>query len=78
MELIVVVTILAILAFIAYISLANYGDKARDSARISDINSIVKVLELAYLRDSVYPETGSGFEISYSGSLLWTQGYFDN
>jgi hypothetical protein len=50
---------------------------ARDSARFSDMNAIVRVLELSYLKNDAYPETGSGVDISYSGSTLWTQGYFD-
>lgn len=72
-----VITILAIMATIGFISLLGYQGMARDSARISDINSIVRALELSYLKNDAYPETGSGFEISYSGSMLWTQGYFD-
>jgi hypothetical protein len=56
----------------------GFGSKARDSVRISDMNSIVKVLELSYLKNNYYPATGSGFEVTYSGSTLWTQGYFND
>jgi hypothetical protein len=37
------------------------------------MNAIVRVLELSYLKNDAYPETGSGIDISYSGSTLWTQ-----
>ena len=40
-ELIVVITILAILATIAFLSFQGYSASARDSKRVSDLNSIV-------------------------------------
>jgi prepilin-type N-terminal cleavage/methylation domain-containing protein len=45
-ELIVVITILAILATISYIYLNNYTIDARDTARLTDINSINKALKV--------------------------------
>lgn len=75
-ELIVVIAILAILGTIGFISLQGYQSLARDSQRISDINVIAKALEFNYGIEGRYVSTSSGFTVSYSGSSLWTQGYF--
>lgn len=45
-ELIVVITILAILGTIAFISLQSYSKNARDSKRISDVNSLLTKIRL--------------------------------
>ncbi len=45
-ELIIVITILAILATIAFISFQGYTKDARNSKRASDLNSIVKSIEV--------------------------------
>lgn len=45
-ELIIVITILAILATIAFISFQGYAAEARNSKRTSDLNSMVKSIEV--------------------------------
>lgn len=45
-ELIVVITILAVLGTIAFISLQGYSGEARDSKRLSDVNNLVKKVNI--------------------------------
>ena len=66
-ELIVVIVILAILATIAFLSFSSYSSSARDSTRISDINSIVKSLELVNMKTGSFPTPSNAFSITYSG-----------
>ncbi|QFR39517.1 prepilin-type N-terminal cleavage/methylation domain-containing protein [Candidatus Gracilibacteria bacterium 28_42_T64] len=73
-ELIVVITILAILGTIAFISLQGYSRNARDSNRISDASSITTSLEVFVTTSGFYPEPEEGFDISYSGAMVWHQG----
>ncbi|MFK7779809.1 MAG: BspA family leucine-rich repeat surface protein [Candidatus Gracilibacteria bacterium] len=73
-ELIVVITILAILGTIAFISLQGYSKDARDSTRISDINSMKTSLELFNLNAGKYPDPDSGENVTFSGGIVWTQG----
>ena len=75
-ELIVVIIILAILWTIAFIALQWYSRDARDSARLSDLSRIKTSLELFYLDANKYPETTQGFNVTYSGAWVWTQGTF--
>lgn len=75
-ELIVVITILAILWTIAIMAFSGYSKNARDSARISDINNIMKSLELFYLQSSFYPDVSNAFNVTYSGSTAWKQWTF--
>lgn len=71
-----VIAILIILSYIAFISLTGYGLRARDSVRLSDMTNIQKVLELSKVDVGYYPQPDDGVPVSYSGSTLWTQGYF--
>lgn len=75
-ELIVVITILAILWTIGFLSFQGYSISARDSARISDISTISKSLELFKIREWYYPNPSGFYNISYSWSLAWRQGTF--
>ncbi len=52
-ELIIVITILAILATIAFISFQGYSKEARNSKRASDLNSIVRAIEIKTGADGV-------------------------
>jgi len=52
-ELIVVITILVILGTIAFIQLGGFASSARDSARVSDMNSIMQGLELVLVKNGV-------------------------
>ncbi|MCP4523941.1 MAG: BspA family leucine-rich repeat surface protein, partial [Candidatus Gracilibacteria bacterium] len=68
--------ILAILSTVAFISFQGYAQSSRDAVRIADVKSITKVLELYSLKNSNYPEPVNPINITYSGSLAWTQGDF--
>ena len=72
-ELIVVVIILAILWTIGFISLQWYGKTSRDSVRLSDLWAIKISLDLFYLNADKYPLPTDLFDVSYSGSEIWTQ-----
>lgn len=75
-ELIIVIAILAILWTIAFISLQWYSTQARDSARISDMSSIVTSLELFNLDAWKYPLPTDWTDITYSWSVVWKQWSF--
>jgi prepilin-type N-terminal cleavage/methylation domain-containing protein len=75
-ELIVVITILAVLATVAFISFQWYTLSARDSARLWDISSIEKILHIYKVRHDQYPEPDKQTNITYSGSVAWTQWVF--
>lgn len=75
-ELIVVITILAILWTISFIAFLWYTKNARDSVRISDINSMIKSLEIYHIMVWEFPEPSNKYSITYSGSLVWNQGTF--
>jgi len=75
-ELIVVITVLAILGTIWFVSLQSYSVSARDSTRISDINTISRTLEYFKLQEGYYPNPTDFFEITYSWSLVWRQWIF--
>lgn len=77
-ELIVVITILAILWTIAFISLNWYSRDARDSARITDLSSIVTSLELFNLEAGKYPYPTNFTDVTYSGSVVWKQWTFSD
>jgi prepilin-type N-terminal cleavage/methylation domain-containing protein len=74
-ELIVVITILAILTTIAFFMLSSYIDTARDSARVSDINTISKALTLYDAKVGSFPEPDGAINVSYGeGTSVWRQG----
>ena len=54
-ELIVVITIIAILGTIGFISFSGIQTTARDSARITDVSSLSRVMSLYHLREGQYP-----------------------
>ncbi|EKD66758.1 MAG: hypothetical protein ACD_49C00014G0012, partial [uncultured bacterium (gcode 4)] len=54
-ELLVVISILAILAVIAFLSFNWFASSARDSTRVTDINSITKAFELFKVKWGNYP-----------------------
>ncbi len=75
-ELIVVITILAILWTIWFISLQGYSVSARESARISDLATIQKSLDLFYTTENYYPDPTDFISVTYSWSLAWRQWIF--
>lgn len=72
-ELIVVITILAILGTIGFISIQGYAGSARDSNRVSDINSAMKSLEVYQIKAGSYPSPDNTFAVTYSGGVVWNQ-----
>lgn len=75
-ELIVVITILAVLWTIAFVSFQWYALSSRDSARITDLKSIQRVLSLYKISSWVYPAPSNSTNIVFSGSTIWSQGTF--
>ena len=75
-ELIVVITILAILGTIWFISLQGYSLSARESTRLSDLNTISKSLELFRTTNNYYPDPTNPFQVTYTGVLAWNQWIF--
>ena len=75
-ELIVVITILSVLATVAFISFQWYAASSRDSVRLSDLKSMEKVINLYRLTNSKYPTPNAETNITYSGSIAWTQWVF--
>jgi len=75
-ELIVVIAILAILWTIAFISLYWYTKSARDSARIADLWSIMKNLELYKIKEWNFPDTTNWEAVTYTWKTVWTQWTF--
>jgi len=73
-ELIVGITILAILATISTVMLMNYFWDARDSARVSDINSISKALVLYQTKTGNFPTPTNTKTVKYGSGEVWKQG----
>ena len=59
-ELIVVITILAVLGTIAFISLQGYSGEARDSKRLSDVNNLVKKVNIELSKGTTLASLFSG------------------
>lgn len=78
-ELIVVITILVILSTIAFMQLWGFAGSARDSARVSDMNSIMQGLELAFVKSGSYPVPDASdkgvITITASGTIIGYQWY---
>lgn len=72
-ELIVVITILAVLATIWYVSYAWYASSARDSARLYDMSSIVKALELFKTINTTVPDPEDKVDMKISWTTFWHQ-----
>lgn len=79
-ELIIVITILAILATIAFVSFQSYSADARDTKRKSNINDIVKSIELKSTQwvsllnfaSGVTASQLSTWSIAWTGMSVWT------
>ncbi len=72
-ELFVVVFILSILATLIFIALSRYSVQARNSARATDIDTIIQSLEICWTKASRYPFPTDWVEVTYSWWELWTQ-----
>lgn len=75
-ELLIAITILSILSTIAFISYTGYSARVRDTARISDIKNITKILDLFKLDTAKFPNPTDGVDITHSWALVWTQWVF--
>lgn len=72
-ELLIVIVVIGILATISIVAYNGIQGKARDSQRISDLNAIVKALEIHKANNGTYPATvstpnASSWEVSTDGS----------
>ncbi|EKE27873.1 MAG: hypothetical protein ACD_3C00142G0029 [uncultured bacterium (gcode 4)] len=74
-ELIVVIVILAILATISFLSFSSQSTYARDSNRLTDMNSISKWLVLFNALADKFPMPDSKADISASWMITWYQWY---
>ncbi|EKE27413.1 MAG: hypothetical protein ACD_3C00210G0003 [uncultured bacterium (gcode 4)] len=70
-ELIVVIVILAILATIAFLSFSNQSSWARDSARLSDISSIRKWIEVKVAVGWVIPVPANPAIYAWASAFSW-------
>lgn len=75
-ELVIVVTILAVLFTIAFLSFKNYTLEARDSARLLDIASMKKSLQLYITKESKFPTPSNVTDVYFSWWLVWSQWTF--
>jgi len=75
-EMLVAITILTILSTIGFISFTGYTSQSRDVVRLSDINSIEKVLSLQKLDRWTFPVATNAVDVTYSGALVWSQWEF--
>lgn len=72
-ELLIVIVVIGILAAITIVVFNGVQKKARDAARIQDISSIAKALELYKIQNGFYPpkvDTGNGWEWSTNGNFI--------
>ncbi len=76
-ELIVVITILAILGTIAFLSFNGYSSSARDSARLSDIDSLAKAMEIVVSKWWTLPKPSNAIDIKAGTTTIWYQWYAD-
>jgi len=68
-----VFVIIAILGTISFLAYTSYAKDARDTVRLSDLNSIEKFLQLVKVNSTEYPSPTNSINISYSGATLWSQ-----
>lgn len=74
-EMVVVIGILAILGTIGFTSLTGYFAGARDSSRLTDMNSIYGQLGTSYTKNGAYPTPDTARTIDMSGTIIAHQGY---
>lgn len=59
-ELLIVIAVVAILAAITVVSYNHMQARSRDAARVNDLDSIAKALQIYHLDNANYIQTGSG------------------
>ena len=72
-ELLIVIVVIGILAAITIVAFNGIQDRARDTRRVQDMNSIVKALEVYKIQNGNYPAAVStpnagGWEVSTNGT----------
>lgn len=72
-ELLIVIVVIAILAAIVIVAYQGIQGRARDSARLSDMKTIMKALEIYKTNTGSYPNpnptpNGGGWEVSTNGT----------
>lgn len=67
-ELLVVIVVIGILATIVVVAYNGIQQRARDTARTSDVAAIIKALELYYIKNGEYPAAGGSTAINTSWS----------
>lgn len=77
-DLLVALTMVIILSTVAFYSFWNYFVTARDSARVVELDNIESALHSYAFRKWHYPTTTKWEDITYSGSLVWTQADFSD
>lgn len=70
-ELLVVIAIIGLLSSVVLASLNSARERARDAQRMSDLNQIRKLLELAYLDNNYYPGDWGCEESNCNGTYGW-------
>jgi prepilin-type N-terminal cleavage/methylation domain-containing protein len=71
-ELIIVIVIIGILAAVTVVGYQNQTAKARDSKRLSDIDSIRKAVDLYYHTNGKYPDYVPGNTCAGEGGFCYT------
>lgn len=72
-ELLVITSLLTILSTIATLYLfENFAD-SRDSARIANLDSLTKNLDMYFTSNASYPTPDNAVDITYSWSVVWQQ-----
>lgn len=75
-ELIVVLGILGILLTFSMVSFFQYQWQARDSARLTDVSNIVKMVEITSIQKGQFPRITNPVEVTFENSTIWNQGTF--
>jgi len=65
-ELLIVIVVIGILAAIVIVAYNGIQDQAKASAKMNDIRSLQKVIELYYAKYGSYPNTGGGWHYQRS------------
>ena len=82
LELLVVIVIIGILALLILPNLVSGPAKARDVARKTDLSTLQKTIEMYYLENGFYPDTGGNwYGVSANGGnkgLSGAGGYIPN
>lgn len=65
-ELLIVIVVIGILAAITIVAFNGIQDRTRTTAKVNDIKSLQKIVELYYAENGTYPNTGSSWRFQRS------------